>query len=464
MVRNQAGEITIILANRSLFLIFAVGPASAHWCCILFNSPAPAVISRVQSQPSSMSSPLPDATIALRVVSELANIAELPELLARLSAAHAQSKSEHVSECTVELAESESGFVEDNAWWQTSDPCKSGQGQEAPNRSVQEADFGEMRKPAGCFDVLVEVVNDYEYKALFHVLKPLHGAKFDFYIWEELCFVFGVINDVKVVAVQTSQSADGPNGSAKATAAGVNLFKPKAVCFVGVGFGTPYRLCQRDENMALHLGDVMVSDCIIPYEHAKDDKQYQAPSLRGTPLKLSVGLAEKLKRAATTWTELKKPRYVEPAAGRKGDSTHCTAVIGTMLSGGKLFNNEEPHAKLIQSATQAGHHPIGGEMEGEGAQFAITNIDRPQVIVIKGVCDWGANKCKNFQSAAAHNAFSFLTHIITELSSIEQIGLKQGVNKDGLLDLRLTVDNAKFDALWDGLDSLDQARQQAKAR
>jgi len=329
---------------------------------------------------------------------------------------------------------------------------------------VQEADFGEMRKPAGCFDVLVEVVNDYEYKALFHVLKPLHGAKFDFYIWEELCFVFGVINDVKVVAVQTSQSADGPNGSAKATAAGVNLFKPKAVCFVGVGFGTPYRLCQRDENMALHLGDVMVSDCIIPYEHAKDDKQYQAPSLRGTPLKLSVGLAEKLKRAATTWTELKKPRYVEPAAGRKGDSTHCTAVIGTMLSGGKLFNNEEPHAKLIQSATQAGHHPIGGEMEGEGAQFAITNIDRPQVIVIKGVCDWGANKCKNFQSAAAHNAFSFLTHIITELSSIEQIGLKQGVNKDGLLDLRLTVDNAKFDALWDGLDSLDQARQQAKAR
>ncbi len=71
-----------------------------------------------------------------------------------------------------------------------------------------------------------------------------------------------------------------------------------------------------------------------------------------------------------------------------------------MLSGGSVLSNKDKNKHCYRQLKKFGEEKIiGGEMEGTGIYYECRKPDIP-CIVIKGICDWGAEK--NSWSEAIH--------------------------------------------------------------
>ena len=166
---------------------------------------------------------------------------------------------------------------------------------------------------------------------------------------------------------------------------------PSAVIGVGVGFG--------GYTSKLKIGDVLVSEQIIPYELKRVgalSEQYRGPIPEAGPVLLNRFTS------ALGWT-FKRP-----------DGYTCRVHAGPLLSGESLLDNLDEKVRLFQE------HPTatGGEMEAAGIYAAASRHGAAREwIIVKAVCDWadGTKKTKgdDYQPLAAAASLSLVEFVLS---------------------------------------------------
>jgi len=154
----------------------------------------------------------------------------------------------------------------------------------------------------------------------------------------------------------------------------IERWRPRFVILMGVAAGDPERATK-----GLNLGDVVVAEVVVPYEHEKlGEKGERKPR---APMPPATGrLFNAANRVATSlW-----PRTIQ---GRPdGDAIPSAVHIEAIATGSKLVESAEVWARL-----RTMHQKIVAlEMEAEGVMFACsTHPHRPEALVVKAIMDYG---------------------------------------------------------------------------
>ena len=278
-------------------------------------------------------------------------------------------------------------------------------------------------------DILIETVNLAEFHAAFSVLEPLHDdgklhcidcSGVPVYVGK-LKPERGARQPVVAALIRTAQSSHGAVGSQALTQKVLPVLKPKLVCPVGVAFGTSAAtVCaatepakRRSDNSTIHVGDVLVGTDLVRYDHVRNTdgvkEQRQPMYSLSDKVRLALeGQQECWSRSPFNAGCITLPQETSP----RNPQVH----LGLMLTGGVLYASEKAHTALVRETVRAHGYrvPLGGEMEGSGATYAVGSHDvGVPVVVIKAVVDWGISKtvsAKEFHAAAADAAFRFLCH------------------------------------------------------
>ncbi len=196
-------------------------------------------------------------------------------------------------------------------------------------------------------------------------------------------YQFATVRNVKIVHMNpNSTSSFTFGGSANAVRSALKRFQPKLIVSLGVAFGI--------DPKKQHLGDVLLSSAVIPYDVLNKDTD-GVITLRSED-KLSTH------EALNAWNVLMRTpgfsleEQEEERLSLIARKLNFEWQFGTMLSGGSVLSNKDKKQALLQAAKKFGEENIiGGEMEGTGVYFECRKPDIP-CIVIKGICDWGAEK------------------------------------------------------------------------
>jgi nucleoside phosphorylase len=197
----------------------------------------------------------------------------------------------------------------------------------------------------------------------------------------------------KLVIVQPIQT-----GNVDAASAIQDLIKawlPRYVVVLGIAGGVP-----RSE---LSLGDVVVADCLIEYEHAKElrDLTERRPRYHRTN-----ALVLDRVRALEGWQgPVPRPR---PPASRKTPRV----FVGPIATGEKVVASTDARDRLRSL------HPLLLAVETESAGVASIvwqNPEPPGLVVIRGISDMADEKKDDrWRMYAASAAASFLLSLLTE--------------------------------------------------
>ncbi|MGJ4956901.1 hypothetical protein ACQR1H_14730 [Bradyrhizobium sp. HKCCYLRH2015] len=178
----------------------------------------------------------------------------------------------------------------------------------------------------------------------------------------------------RVFHVRTSAGSGGASGAFIMGKNAIDCLKPKFVIAVGICFGL--------KEKKQHLCDVVVSELIYDYESQRVSKQ--KPENRGAKREGSPQLLSRARANLIIW---------------KKANVH----VGTVLSGEKLVDDSEFRETLLKIHPSA----VAGEMEAWGLS-AVCHESQRQFLMVKGICDWGMNKDKDYQEQAARNACDFV--------------------------------------------------------
>lgn len=196
-------------------------------------------------------------------------------------------------------------------------------------------------------------------------------------------YQFASINNIKIVHMHpNSTSSFASGGLADAVRSALTRFRPKLVVSLGVAFGV--------DPAKQALGDVLLSSAIIPYDVFNKD-------INGA-IWLRNGDKYITHESLNAWNVLmRSPNFsLEKKASKRQSlinrKLHFQWQFGTMLSGGSVLSNKKKKKALLRAAKKLGEDKvIGGEMEGIGFYSVCKKANIP-CIVIKGICDWGAEK------------------------------------------------------------------------
>ena len=158
-------------------------------------------------------------------------------------------------------------------------------------------------------------------------------------------------------------SRQGPLEAQLSAADAIDHWNPEVLIAVGIAFGV------KEEKH--HIGDVLVSKEVLDYESARVEPDGTFTH-RGRTFSTSRELANRVSNL-----DLR----------RKQVRDLPTIHMGTIVSGAKLVDNKEYRDNLASLHSTV----IGGEMEGSGILTACADT-KVDVIVIKAICDWAANK------------------------------------------------------------------------
>lgn len=198
--------------------------------------------------------------------------------------------------------------------------------------------------------------------------------------------VFGPIGGTMVALLRSSMGSSGPGGSALTVADAVSRLKPWAVVAVGIAFGI-------DEQKS-PIGQVLLSEQLIEYE----------PQRVGTSGPGTLKIVHRGHRTAGS------PILLSRFRDSHLDAHGIDVKAGQLLSGEKLIDN----ADFKKALTEAFPDAIGGEMEGAGV-FAATTRETVDVLVVKAVCDYAAQKGEDKterQKVAAASAADAFMHVL----------------------------------------------------
>jgi len=169
-------------------------------------------------------------------------------------------------------------------------------------------------------------------------------------------------------------------------------------CSPGVAAGDPAKQDQ------LHIGDVVVGETVIPYEHEKLRQMSgdEIEKRRRQPAWTSKG------RLFSAITKLAN-ELVSKGSGRR--SIH----VGAIATGSKLVESEATWTDLRRLHDKL----LALEMEAEGVVFACEqHPTRPFWAVIKGIMDYGTvdsrreNNKEESQAKAARTAAEFVRDLL----------------------------------------------------
>lgn len=250
-------------------------------------------------------------------------------------------------------------------------------------------DTEQRRLATAATRVLIVTVTPVERKAVLTALESYIGVPIA-PRYDGVVPVFSAgrpINGTEVHVVQAgAQGLNAPSGVTNVTADAIRHIEPDYAIIAGICYGL-----KPDEQQ---LGDILVSDRTRDLDHAKLaerngelDRQDRGEDVAPSPILLNACQA-----AEQTWSQI----------------SDVQVRFGQMLAWNKLLN-----ADLAISALRDRYRwAIGGDMEGAGFH-AVTRGAGVESILVKSICDWGANKDSSYQATAARNAAEFVFHLIS---------------------------------------------------
>lgn len=224
--------------------------------------------------------------------------------------------------------------------------------------------------------VLVLTANSVETNMMVRLLAQENdGTKIQSYIADDCWYRFGKICGLNIVHLQPQETSSfTQKGAARALNAAFKRFYPKLVVSLGVAFGV-------NENEQ-HIGDVLVSEDLCAYDTRNkriDGKLYLPKG----------GIVSTDEHLMCAWSNLLT--YESFPGDIPIESHPFKWYCGLMLSGGTVLSDIKERNRLVKEVSKKGYSCIGGEMEGNGVYFECKNENIP-CVVIKGICDWGAEK------------------------------------------------------------------------
>ncbi|WP_172450136.1 hypothetical protein [Rhizobium sp. TH135] len=192
---------------------------------------------------------------------------------------------------------------------------------------------------------------------------------------------YSLYDTIHIHYIRTSMGSGNVGGSQRVSHELFNTIRPDYAISTGICFGAD----QKKQT----LGDVIVADGVRMYESAaaREGKfHFRGPSVTLHP---------------------QVPSY---ALNSAGDSWKFKIHVGAMLTGEKLVDDKDFKALIMSMDPKA----AGGEMEAAGIQTSASVKGIPFAL-IKGICDWGEEKTKNFQEVAAQNAVEYTLALIKEI-------------------------------------------------
>ena len=204
---------------------------------------------------------------------------------------------------------------------------------------------------------------------------------------KESTYFLGQLGMYPCSLVLGEAGSDTRKGSAIESFAGLELWSPLAIIAPGIAFGRQFG------EAGQVPGDVLVSTQMYPYHHSKLTPE--GPEDRGPHPEASVVLIDRVTNSAWSWT-------TESGERRQ-------PILGPLLTGPHLINDQRARDELFARFPRA----IGGEMEATGIYSAASRLGI-QWIVIKGVCDWAAEKGDQNQALAARNSAEFVLSLLSE--------------------------------------------------
>ncbi len=249
--------------------------------------------------------------------------------------------------------------------------------------------LGELNSKLEDYTVLILTANSIEQNILTRKLYKETNANVTnkdklCEIYADGCvYQFATVRNVKIVHMHPNRpSSFTAGGSANAVRSALERFRPKLVVSLGVAFGI--------DPKRQYFGNVLLSSAVIPYDVFNKDKD-------GV---ITLRPEDKFPthEALNAWNVLmRNPNFSlekqeEDRLSLIGKKLNFEWQFGTMLSGGSVLSNDDKKQALLLATKKIGEEDIiGGEMEGVGVYFECKKPDIP-CIVIKGICDWGAEK------------------------------------------------------------------------
>eukprot|EP00162_Nutomonas_longa_P015429 comp22311_c0_seq1/m.53458 comp22311_c0_seq1/g.53458 ORF comp22311_c0_seq1/g.53458 comp22311_c0_seq1/m.53458 type:complete len:505 (+) comp22311_c0_seq1:37-1551(+) len=269
-------------------------------------------------------------------------------------------------------------------------------------------------------DVLIMVVNERERAAVLGSLQPIDG-KYIKCIKDSMMIHMGQLGGAKVAVVQSDPSAHGTAGSHSIASLALKALKPRVLVSLGVAFGIPAHVSRNPkENEKLHMGDVVISEAIFPYEHARISED-GSQTFRQRPIEMPRQL---MRLVHDSINDITRQSYLEAHIPSEDFIVpdRFNVHIGSYLSGSKLADNVEWVKKMAGDASNSSHFEklLAGEMEGGGIADAMSLRDGVPFLVVKGICDWGHGKSKHTQEAAAFHAVKVLEALIPNIKTLDQ--------------------------------------------
>lgn len=192
---------------------------------------------------------------------------------------------------------------------------------------------------------------------------------------ERFAYVERFRSDVgRIFHLRTSAGSGGSSGAFIMGKNAIDRLNPKYVISVGICFGL--------QESKQTLGDVVISEYIHDYEKQRVSKE--RPENRGATREGSPILLSRARANMIVW---------------KKAALH----VGAIVSGEKLVDDAEFRATLLKFQPT----PIAGDMEAWGLS-AVCHESQKQFIMVKGICDWGMKKEKDYQEVASRNACEFM--------------------------------------------------------
>lgn len=260
--------------------------------------------------------------------------------------------------------------------------------------------FKELTEFLPTIKCLIITATDVETEELHKWMTPISEESIIRIYEGNYTYYVGQLGELLVVHVQSGMGSISASASIVTVSAAITQWHPLAVIMVGIAFGK--------DSGSQQIGDVLVSETIIPYNIQKvtKDKTIQ----RGPVPPAGTVLFNRFKNGSKDWVHKLPNEKV------------AKIYFGGLLSGESLVDDKEYRDKLLFDNPTA----IGGEMEGAGL-FAAASGQKVEWIVVKGICDYGdgnksVNKA-NYQQIAIQASVSLCHHICSVKTIFEALGI-----------------------------------------
>lgn len=283
--------------------------------------------------------------------------------------------------------------------------------------------------------LLLVTATDTESNEALNNLRPLPSQPAIIQIFNNnLTYYIGTLGIYGVVLVQSEMGAVGRNSSLLTTLRAIEVWEPKAIVMVGIAFGI--------DSKRQHIGDVIVSSHIIPYENSRIGRD--------------VVFRSELPPSSTIL--LNRIRQIRDWKFPVSHTDFAKLYVGPILSGEKLIDNLTFRNDLVKAFPNA----IGGEMESAGV-YAAANEKRIEWIIIKSICDFADGEKGKFkaelQSIAIKSAISFTERVLNIRSGFRELGFKP-LKESSITDPTFTYEDRLKDlvALFDAIANQPKAK------